>query len=278
MTGKNATGPQADMQAQVARDLSGIFAQVPHMTAMHPETCTDLAHKRVGLNIVACTRTERAARRPGFRLLWLAIICVILLVGAAAGWLLVKDWPAKVPGFEGIVATPVKAGRGEATESGSRIDAPMHAAPSPIPVPISAAASYSARVRSAPFGREATLRRRQPARASRPAEENTPGAQGKDAALRTASVADAECMRLAPPERAWCLRPALLAADHRLRIAYERARSVGASGRLLARYQKRWLSVRRDAEDAPDYVIDQYNQLAQRLESLSSQPASLAEH
>lgn len=276
VTRDNAAGPQADMQAQVARELSGIFAKAPGMTALRSETRSNLPRKRVGPGTPAGARTEQAARRSGFRVLWLAIIAFILLGVAVAGWFHVKTLSGNVP-VAARIATPITV-RKEARESGSQRSSPVLGGPSLSRAPNSATASESLTAHGAASGRDVAQGRGKPARLARQTDKSKLLSQANDAPLNTAAARNGDCARLALPERSWCLRPALLAADQRLRTAYERARSAGASGRLLGRYQKRWISVRRNADDAPDYVIDQYIGLAQRLESLSAQPASGAEH
>ncbi|AUW58902.1 hypothetical protein C1T17_13185 [Sphingobium sp. SCG-1] len=63
----------------------------------------------------------------------------------------------------------------------------------------------------------------------------------------------------------------MLDADKRLRRAYLAALAGGAGSQVISRYQRRWIKVRREADDAPEYVIDEYNALAKELESLSAE-------
>ncbi len=91
------------------------------------------------------------------------------------------------------------------------------------------------------------------------------------------SVADvsAPVRRIAPPlqrdcppgsEENRCIYRDVLAADARLRLAYNRARQAGVADNILRAANRRWQQALQRSEDAPDLAIERYNRLATMLD------------
>jgi uncharacterized protein YecT (DUF1311 family) len=64
-----------------------------------------------------------------------------------------------------------------------------------------------------------------------------------------------------------CLYRDVLAADRRLRRAYDRAVRAGVSSDWLAGVNRRWVRARDRAQDDPDGAIDRYERLAEALDA-----------
>jgi hypothetical protein len=64
-----------------------------------------------------------------------------------------------------------------------------------------------------------------------------------------------------------CIYRDVLAADRRLRRAYDRAARAGVSSDWLAGVNRRWNRARDRAQDDPDGAIDRYDQLAEALDA-----------
>lgn len=64
-----------------------------------------------------------------------------------------------------------------------------------------------------------------------------------------------------------CLYRDVLAADRRLRRAYDRAARAGVSSDWLAGVNRRWVRARDRAQDDPDGAIDRYDRLAEALDA-----------
>ncbi|MCK8457478.1 hypothetical protein [Sphingomonas faeni] len=82
------------------------------------------------------------------------------------------------------------------------------------------------------------------------------------------------CDDLQDEERAWCLRPSLLAAHRQLRATYNAARRAGVDRNALARIQGRWTNVQRRATDRPDDTLDSYRDLRLQLLDLIDEQRS----
>lgn len=91
------------------------------------------------------------------------------------------------------------------------------------------------------------------------------------------SVADvpAPVRRIAPPlqrdcppgsEENRCIYRDVMAADARLRLAYNRARQAGVAGNILRAANRRWQQALQRSEDAPDLAIERYNRLTTMLD------------
>ncbi|XHR98473.1 hypothetical protein ACFB49_00630 [Sphingomonas sp. DBB INV C78] len=70
---------------------------------------------------------------------------------------------------------------------------------------------------------------------------------------------------------AWCLQPAVRAADQELRNAYASAIRNGVERSTLVSYRKRWSKVRNRSSDEPRQLIGNYYALAEELQTLSAQ-------
>lgn len=79
------------------------------------------------------------------------------------------------------------------------------------------------------------------------------------------------CEGMNENREAWCLRPAVLAADRGLRDAYADAIRTGVERSTLISYRKRWARLRNRSSDEPRYLIGSYRALAEELASLSDQ-------
>ncbi|WP_016746536.1 alpha-ketoglutarate decarboxylase [Rhizorhabdus wittichii] len=95
-----------------------------------------------------------------------------------------------------------------------------------------------------------------------------PAAEKKDGKAEKAASAPGGCEgdRL---ERAWCMRPDILAADRRLRRAYAEAIHQGVERRFLVEHQRHWTRLRNRAARDPQGVLEGYAELAGDLERLS---------
>ncbi len=87
---------------------------------------------------------------------------------------------------------------------------------------------------------------------------------------RAPKTASSKCLRSDPASRAWCLRPNVLDAEAKLRLAYVGATHAGSDRDVLARYQRRWSALNRNANTDPDATIKGYRVLQQELEELVS--------
>lgn len=83
-----------------------------------------------------------------------------------------------------------------------------------------------------------------------------------------------ECAGLEAEERAWCMRPSLLAADRQLLRAYDDARRAGVATTPLTRIQRRWATLQRNAVLNPDETLSGYRGLTGELLQLSSERRS----
>lgn len=82
------------------------------------------------------------------------------------------------------------------------------------------------------------------------------------------------CDDLQDEERAWCMRPTLLAAHRQLRTTYNAARRAGVDRNALARIQGRWTNLQRRAADRPDDTLDSYRDLRLQLLDLIDEQRS----
>lgn len=79
----------------------------------------------------------------------------------------------------------------------------------------------------------------------------------------------ANCDDLGEAEQAWCLAPAMLAADRELRAAYAAAIDAGVEPSIIADYRRRWSKLRRRSSDEPAFLIGSYGALAEDLHRLA---------
>jgi len=168
-----------------------------------------------------------------------------VLVGVAAGAGLVGRGPAPAP--------PKAQSGPTAAEAGLRPPAAV-----PAGLSLAAAPAQPAQATAAP---SVTVSPPEVAAKAKPALQAKP--------------AHPRPRRRARPERAcpeaasggaWCAHLAVLAADERLRVAYDRAVRRGAPYEELAKRRKAWAKLRRKAVKDPERVIRGYNALAESLD------------
>ena len=80
---------------------------------------------------------------------------------------------------------------------------------------------------------------------------------------RPASSSD--CTTLDRWERAWCMHPEILAADRRLRAAYDAAARAGVPADKLRRDRREWERLRRLSSNDPARLVAGYDALAEEL-------------
>ena len=93
------------------------------------------------------------------------------------------------------------------------------------------------------------------------------GAQRRIARRRPAANSEEPCGDRGGLARARCMRPEILAADRRLRDAYGDAVRAGVDRRVLVSLRNRWARVSDKAVSDPDYVADNFQRMAQRLDA-----------
>lgn len=146
-----------------------------------------------------------------------------------------------------IVVNTRRSQEGRIPTSTTLLDAPIQGMPAPAPL---IRVNTPRPVPPPRLGEVADLRR----------HDQGPGA-GRCADIGS----DAEAMV--------CADPRLVAADRRLRQAYDRALDAGASPRQLDRQQGRWLDARDDAaRDDPRAVADVYEARIAELEDMAAYP------
>ncbi|WP_380874685.1 hypothetical protein [Sphingomonas sp. DBB INV C78] len=143
------------------------------------------------------------------------------------------------------------------------------------------------------FAPPATVEQPKPATQTSPVKQSSPTTKSSTtdkparaisrggSPVRTATVEPDAPSRSAPSARrctgmddaheAWCLQPAVRAADQELRNAYASAIRNGVERSTLVSYRKRWSKVRNRSSDEPRQLIGNYYALAEELQTLSAQ-------
>ena len=78
------------------------------------------------------------------------------------------------------------------------------------------------------------------------------------------------CGGLRGEARAWCSHRAVMAADDRLRRAYDRAIGAGVARPVLASYRARWANLRDRASASPGEVVAGYSAMANDLSRIAA--------
>lgn len=115
-----------------------------------------------------------------------------------------------------------------------------------------------------PPSAQAAVAAPRPSDRSPPAPRQRPPRREAQSARRAAANA-ASCAGLTGAAAQRCAYPKLLAADRRLRAAYEQAVQAKAPRQVLVSYQRRWSSLRRDSRRDPERVARAYDRLAGEL-------------
>lgn len=239
------------MQASVAADMTAILARAQGMPDQH-------RHREAPPDKVRSLLVQAPDKKPGLRVFVPAILSLVVATGGAGAWLVARHPPSPP-----AVAIP----RSLPERPTSTIDR----AALPPRALVEAAADVPPKTAGKDKVRQRVSEHQTAAASSRKAQDRTPALPRQKAAERPMQdTATVDCAQSRREDRSWCLRPAMLDADRRLRRAYLAALAAGAGSSVISRYQRRWTKVRREADDAPEYVIDEYNALAEELEGLST--------
>jgi hypothetical protein len=167
----------------------------------------------------------------------LGLVGAAALGGLVAGAVLPKPAPAARP----PAAAPVP---------------PVVASPPIAPIPVSSApAGWVAPAPSPSPAPEAAPARKPPAKAKPAPRARRPAAKAARAAACGARTTGR-----------WCAYRAVLAADQRLRRAYDRAVRAGASYDVLVEHRRDWARLRKRASRDPEMVIERYDEISQALD------------
>lgn len=228
--------------ARVADDMERIFAPLAGRAAA-PQPAT-----------------EPSRKRP---VAWLIAAGALALAAAAAiGIDLGTVPPVKTP------ERPLAAARAPApVREGPAPTAQLAVAEPPLTTSSAAAAAPVASSPDAPADsvegvRDAPRATAAATASSRPADVRAPG---RAVPGRPALPADDGCTPDSPENR--CIYRDVMAADARLRRAYDRAADAGVSSSWLAAVNRRWERARDRVEDEPDRAIERYDQLAEALDA-----------
>jgi hypothetical protein len=168
----------------------------------------------------------------------LGLLGAVALGGLVAGAVLPKPAPAARP----AAAAPV---------------APLVASPPIAPIPVSSApAGWVAPPAPSPS----------PAAEPAPARKPPPKAKPAPRPRRAAAKATRAAACGARTTGRWCAYRAVLAADKRLRRAYDRAVRAGASYDELVEHRRDWARLRKRASRDPEMVIERYDEMSQALD------------
>jgi hypothetical protein len=255
----------------VASDMEAIFARG---SRTGPRASPGLPNGAIQVRSAAEPLRE-PGRGAGVRLSRTGVIAGLgaALLGAVLGLGLssrFEDPPAPTP--RRATSTPFLAGDFEefppAPAPQLRPDAPS---PSPAVSPVAARTPDPIEQveASPPVVEQARARNKAPADDPKPRATERKTVRSEAVARSERVVAREACDDLPLGERAWCLRPAILAADDRLRDAYASATRAGVDGDTLARYNERWSRLRGRTRRDPEDVLFGYNDLADDLSRLT---------
>lgn len=226
----------ATRRSGVARDLDAIF--------------TDRRDTPRSTSIVKIVKTRR---RRGLMPAVIGI-GVLVLAGASAGLAL----------FVGDVS-PTRPTTVAQKTSTVRKTALVPRPPVTLPDPIQASADTTSASSVSPPTVVASTSKTLPAPRKTEVQVERSGLGARSDNVRRPLRSADNCDDLPDDERAWCMRPSLLAAHRQLLTTYEAARRAGVDSEALARVQRRWTNLQRRASDRPDATLDRYRDLRLQL-------------
>lgn len=249
---ENRSWRASEIESRVAADMASIFSGMPNFADSHCRQDRQIDKVR---SLLPNNKTKQTRWRTS------TLVWSIILAGAGGGiavWLLMQS-PLSLPNWNVQNTDPVSVLPAAASKETWK-SFPLKPVPVlPIAVGTAESVASDTKVHGAPMP--------QSRNAQKPTAFKVTGQ--KSVSQSKSGRTGINCAQLALSDQAWCLRPAVLAADKRLRVAYDAALNAGADPRLIARSQRQWRRVRRQTDDAPQFVIDEYNALAGELESLS---------
>ncbi|WP_395674322.1 hypothetical protein [Phenylobacterium sp.] len=229
---------QRTLRADVAADLGEIF-RLPQV-----EAARQPAHVQTYVGETEAAASSRRSRYGG--------LAAAALAGLAVGAVLMGTSREPAP-VQAPVTAPVEA-----------VIAPSAAPPAPRVIVTAAATA------PAPDRTEAPPRAAAKAPKVQKAVQTGPAPKAKRVKRPELRRVSAEgCGRLRGDALARCAYPDVLAADRRLRRAYEDAADAGVGSDELADYRSRWASLRRRANRDPGLVIESYSLMAGDLRQLA---------
>ena len=268
--GDGGFAPRAE---QVAADLKGIFGEQRGEARLH--------------NVATAVRPNDR-KRSRARWIWLALGLGVLFVGLAI--LFIRSSPGRAQaeavrqGGSLNSSSPAPTGdRGQAPSTVLRletdVDTPQNQLATPVAAgrvpagqPSPSAANGLRQVGASLDPRVAQPDRARPQPATKAADprvnRTAPGAL-------SAVVAPDPCRLVEGAEqRAWCLRPRILAAHQQLRVDYQNALSSGVNAKDLKALQRRWTRLQQGASANPYDTISGYEDLRETLSDLTRERRS----
>jgi len=249
--------PERVEAARISRDMETIFGAT---TAGRP------AKKSIGSDPVETLVVPRPkrARKPAVGAP--TLLALGALIGGGLAWL----------AFPSSHIAPVPVRRPAPTQWAQTVELPPNilsappqqvepARTAPLPAPASIVPA---------FGSNADGDAAPVARVRRPTVTQAAYHPARDHARSrriAASRSNEPCADMRGLWRARCMRPQILAADRRLRDAYDGAVRAGVDRRMLVAYRNRWSRLRDDAVSDPSYVAVTYQQMAQSLDAARSE-------
>lgn len=243
--------PARLLLADVRQDMAGIFS------AAGPSTASPIPRMiEVPLAAAIGPRAPMGRRRTALTPILAAATAGLLIGMAAMGSLHLTELRDRlVPMATSAPATSVTENPFEKS-----------AGTSPAPLPTRPVTVATAGAKATPPTVEPTNAAESIMEAEKPAEAKAPTPIADKDEPADSAASDCAGDRL---ERAWCMRPDILEADRRLRLAYAEAIRQGVERRFLIQHQRRWTRLRTLAPRDPDGVLEGYADLAGALERLS---------